>query len=283
MLAPIAAVIVLVGGIGYLVTRGGATDPPPTGLPRIAEVGDPDSPLVQSTVPTQTSPPLVEPTSTEVSDPTTSTAATTTTTSSTTTTVAQVSGGPTQTELDAALLQIPDLGDGDWSKEIPDFSDVCGTVLDEEVIEARSDALFQTLVTDPIGVRQISNSLVTFSDAATAEKAFLDDVALLEACDATTIDLDGVGYRVQVDTDSFSEEDLSAFPCSDQSSFLVLQLTNANAVVPFIAQSAIGFRCGQNITVTALTTTIDLADLEQPDFFTAAATSNTRTGALPGS
>ena len=143
--------------------------------------------------------------------------------------------------------------------------------------------LFQQVETDPIGVRQLSHTILSFPDADTASSAFATDVELLEACDATTIELEGVAYRVEVTTDEFDAEQAAAFPCSDQNAFVVVQLTNDQAAIPYIGQSAFSFRCGVNVTVTSLTTTIDVDDLNQDAYFSAGATANTRTAALPGS
>lgn len=291
MLAPIAAAIVLVGGIAVLMTSRGSDEPEVITTPRIAEVNDPDEPSVETTTPTgtaveatgpiPTSPPLVSPT-TAPTDATDTTPATTGAEVSTTDGEA-TGGGPTQAQLDAALLTITDLGEGDWTEEPAEFDEVCGTVTNEDVADARSDALFQTLVTEPFSVRQVSNTLLTFPTPEIAERAFDRDLALLVDCDATTVELSGVQYRVQVENDSFTEEQSSEFACADQSALIILQLFNDEAVLPYIGQTSVSFRCGRNITVTALTTTIDLDDLSDANFFDAAATSNLNTGALPGS
>ena len=292
LIAPIAAGIVLIVGIGLLIWSSGADEADVATTPRISEVGDPDEPVVQSTVPDDsvadstipegsvsevsvpmmTSPPLVEPTtSVDVTEPTV------------TDTTAPSSGGPSQAMLDAALLGLNDIGPGDWVEDVPDFEEVCDTTPDAAEPDVRADALFTTILTEPIAARQISNTLVTYATPELAERAFTSDLDELVACDATTIDFEGDQYRVQVNNAAFTEEQAAEFPCADQSSFLILQLVNDAAAVPYIAQSAVAFRCGRNITVTALTTTIDIEDLEDENFFDAAAISNSRAGALPGS
>lgn len=303
LIAPIAAGIVLIGGIVLLIWSSGSDEPEPITTPRIAEVGDPDEPVVESTVPSgslptdsgpettgsdgtdsqgtvaevsvpmMTSPPLVEPT-TSVPDETDATVADTTTPGT---------GGPSQAMLDAALLGLNDIGSGDWVEDVPDFDEVCDTVADAADPELRADALFTTVIPEPLAVRQISNTLITYATPELAERAFTADLDELIACDATTVDFDGDQYRVQVNNSAFTEEQAAAFPCANQTSFLILQLINDEAAVPYIGQSAVAFRCGRNVTVTALTTTIDLADLDDENFFDAAAISNSRTGALPGS
>lgn len=295
LLAPVAAAIVLVGGIGLLIVNSGGDDEPESiSTPRIAEVNDPDEPVVQSTVPDgaattptattvptvptvpddsvaeaslpiQTSPPLVEPTTIPATEP------------------PPVGGGPTQAELDAALVTVDDLASDDWFPQEPEFLEFCDSVPDVAQPVARADSLFGAVLLDPPGARQISNTLITFESAELAEQAFTSDVAEIVACDATTTDLDGDQYRVQVSSDSFSPEQSASFPCADQSSSLIVQLTNESLSLPYIAQSTLSFRCGRNVTITSLSTTIDLEDLQQDDFFNAAATSNASTGELPGS
>ncbi|MFK7917643.1 MAG: hypothetical protein AB8G14_06170 [Ilumatobacter sp.] len=292
MIAPIVAAIVLFGGIGFLVLRSGSPDAGDTDGPQVSGVEQPDGPTVDTTIPLQTSPPLIEPTTTlvnpdtTVSAPTTvaTTVATTTTTTTTTTTIAPPSpGGPTIAEVEAALLTIGDLGPGPWTEESIDLVDVCGTNPEDGSIDIRRDRLFQEILTDPIAVRQVGSTLISYSDDPAAERALTAEVALLEGCNATTVDFEGVEYRVQVNSDSFTAEQAESFPCAQQSSFLILQLTNENAVVPYIGQTSVSFRCGRNVTVTALTTTIDLADLTDEDFFNAAGTANLRAGTLAGS
>ncbi len=296
LIAPIAAAVVLIGGIGLLIASSGTTeDPEVTAPPRIAEVRDPDDPTVESTVPTdsvvepvvtnetppeptapiQTSPPLIEPTTIPPElEPVTTPAVETDPTAT---------GGPTQAELDAALLTIDDIGPGDWTEETPDFEEICDTVPDAATPDARADSLFGTILTDPLVARQISNTLVTYATAELAEQAFTSDVAELVACDGTATEVGGDQYRVQVNSDSFTEEEAEIFPCSDQTSFLIIQLINDDLAVPFIAQSSFAFRCGRNITVTALATTLDVQDLEDENFTNAAVISNVNTGNLRGS
>lgn len=291
MLAPLAAVIVLVGGIGFLVLRNGTTTPGETGT-SVPGVDEPDEPLVDPTIPFQTSPPLVNTTTTIAPETTQPAPSTTTTTTSTTTTTTLAppttaappsAGGPTVADVDAALLSIDELGPGDWTEESIDLVEVCGSNPEVAAIDVRRDRLFQELLITPIAVRQVGSTLISYPDDDTASRAFSAEVALLEACDATTIELDGVDYRVQVNSDSFTPEQSETFPCADQSSFLILQLTNANAIVPYIGQTSVSFRCGRNITVSALTTTIDVDDLTDSDFFNAAGLANIRTATLAGS
>lgn len=286
MLAPVAAAIVLVGGIGFLVLRGGTSAPTDTDEPTASGVAEPDEPQVDTTTPLQTSPPLVN-TSTTIVTKTTPPALSTTTTTSTSTTTTTLApssvGGPTVADLEAALLNIDELGAGNWTEESIDLVDICGTNPEIELIDIRRDRLFQELIISPIAVRQVGSTLFSYPDDDTASRALSAEVALLEACDATTIDLDGVDYQVQVNSDSFTAEQSESFPCSDQSSFLILQLTNENALVPYIGQSSVSFQCGRNISVSALTTTIDVADLTDEDFFNAAGLANIRAGSLDGS
>ena len=143
--------------------------------------------------------------------------------------------------------------------------------------------LFQQLSADPIGVRQLGHTILSFVDEAAAQRAFDADLELLEACSGTTVDLEGVPYRVQVTSNAFDEADAAEFPCSDQNAFLIIELTNDAAPVPYIAQSGFSFRCGSNVSATSLTTTLDVADLNQPAFFAAGAIANTRASQLPGS
>ncbi len=296
LLAPIAAAVVLIAGIGLLIVNSGSSDEPVVSTPsQIAEVGDPDEPTVQSTVPSdstvqpvvtnelppeptipiQTSPPLIEPTTIPADvEPVTTPAPETN---------PPVAGGPTQAELDAALLTIDDIGPGDWTEESPDFTEFCDTVPDAATPDARADSVFGTVLTDPIVVRQISNTLLTYATAELAEQAFTSDVAELIACNGTATDLGGDQYRVQVTSSSFTAEEAAIFPCSDQTSFLIVQLINDELAVPFIAQSSFAFRCGRNITVTALGTTLDIQDLEDENFTNAAVISNVNAGNLPGS
>ncbi|MEP6297454.1 MAG: hypothetical protein ABJ382_09000, partial [Ilumatobacter sp.] len=207
-----------------------------------------------------------------------------TTTTSTTTTVAPAAGGPTQVQLDNALLGIGDIGDGAWLEQVPEpDDDLCGTAPDAVEPDARADSLFQEIVGEPIGVRQVSNSLFTYATPEIAEQAFTADVDLLVSCNATTVEVEGTQYRVEVDDDSFTAEESVDFPCADQSAFLVTQLVNDQAAVPYIAQSAVAFRCGRNITLTTLTTTLAIDDLSDDDFFDAAGLSNIRVGELAGS
>ena len=143
--------------------------------------------------------------------------------------------------------------------------------------------LFQQLSASPIGVRQFGHTILSFTDEAAAERAFDADVELLEACSGTTIGLDGVSYRVEVTSDAFDESEATSFPCSEQNAFLIIQLTNDAADVPYIGQSGFSFRCGSIISVTSLATTLSITDLSQPSFFSAGATANTRASQLPGS
>ncbi len=284
------AAVVLLGGVGVLVLGRGSdeAEPEPVNTSLIAEANDPDDPIVESTVPFQTSPPLIQPTTPVEPDSSTTSTSTTstspTTTTSTTTTIAPATGGPTQVELDNALLGIGDIGDGAWIEQVPEpDDDLCGTVPDAAVPDARADSIFQEIVGDPIAVRQVSNSLYTYATPEIAEQSFAADVDLLVACNATTIDVDGTLYRVDVDNDSFTAEESVDFPCADQSAFLITQLVNDQAEVPDLAQSAVAFRCGRNITLTTLTTTLTIDDLSDDDFFNAAGLSNIRVGQLPGS
>ena len=185
-------------------------------------------------------------------------------------------------DIDAALLRLDDL-DGVWTEEVVDVDSVCGDNPELSNVTVEGAVLFQQLSTSPIGVRQLGHTILSFTDAAAAERAFTADAELLEACSGTTIELDGVSYRVEVTSDVFDAEQATAFPCSEQNAFLILQLTNDAAVVPYIGQSGFSFRCGNNISVTSLTTTLDIADLSQPSFFSAGATANTRASELPGS
>ncbi|MEP4594552.1 MAG: hypothetical protein ABJ381_22415, partial [Ilumatobacter sp.] len=286
-IAPVIAAVVLLGGVGVLVLgRGSDGGPEPVTTALIAEANDPDDPIVETTVPFVTSPPLLEPTTTITTDSTTTIATTTTstTTTSTTTTVAPAAGGPTQVQLDNALLGIGDIGDGAWLEQVPEpDDDLCGTAPDAVEPDARADSLFQEIVGEPIGVRQVSNSLFTYATPEIAEQAFTADVDLLVSCNATTVEVEGTQYRVEVDDDSFTAEESVDFPCADQSAFLVTQLVNDQAAVPYIAQSAVAFRCGRNITLTTLTTTLAIDDLSDDDFFDAAGLSNIRVGELAGS
>lgn len=290
----------LFGGIVLLVVNSGSDEPEAISTPRIAEVNDPDEPLVETTVPPvdsvaevsaplPTSPPLIAPPVTTITDPPTVpdpplvTDPPTVTDPTTPPTQAPDPGGPTQERLDGALLRIDDIGPGNWTEEVPETDDVCGEIPDPEVPDARADAVFQSILQDPFGVRQITNSLITYASVESAERAFDADVALLVNCNATTVDVEGVPYRVQVNNDAFTDEQSAEFPCADQSAFLLVQLFNDDALVPYLGVSAVSFRCGRNVTVTALSTSIDIEDLGDDNFFEAASISNIRTGALPGS
>jgi hypothetical protein len=240
---------------------------------------EPDEPRLESTVPPEpTAPPLVETTTTAKS--------TTNTTAPTTapppTTVDPATAGPTQADVDAALLRLDDL-DGVWTEEIPDTDTICGDNPELDEIDVRGAVLFQQLNVEPVGVRLLGHTILSFPDAATAERAFTADVEIIEACSGTTIDVRGVQYRVEVTSNAFDDEQAATFPCSDQNAFLTLQLRNEAADVPYIAESGFSFRCGRNISVTSLATTIDFDDLDQPAFYAAGAIANARASALPGS
>ena len=200
----------------------------------------------------------------------------------TTTEPRRADAGPTQADIDAALLRLDDL-EGVWTEEVVDVDSVCGDNPELDNVTVEGAALFQQLTADPIGVRQLGHTILSFPDSAAAERAFNADVALLEACTGTTIDLEGVPYRVEVTSNAFADEEAATFPCSDQNAFLVIQLTNDAADVPYIGQSGFSFRCGRNISVTSLATSIDLDDLNQSAFFAAGAIANTRASQLPGS
>lgn len=283
-LAPIAAAIVLVGGIAFLVFRSGSgegTVPAASDGPSVATAPEPDEPRLETTVPpAPTAPPLVETTT----KPTPSTDATTSTTTEAppTTVVDATTAAPTQADIDAALLRLDDI-DGVWTEEVVDTDTICADNPELDQIVLRGAVLFQQLNADPIGVRLMGHTILSFPDAATAERAFTADVEILEACSGTTIDVRGVQYRVQVTSTAFDDEQAATFPCSDQNAFLTIQLTNDAADVPYIAESGFSFRCGRNISVTSLATTIDLNDLDQDAFFAAGAIANTRAAALPGS
>lgn len=169
-------------------------------------------------------------------------------------------------------------------EQVPELDDdVCGTVPDASVPDSSADSLFREIVGDPLRVRQLSNSLLTYATSVIAEQAFTADVDLLVAYNATTIDLDGTQYRVEVDNNSFSAEESVDSPCADQSAFLITQLVNDQAEVPYLAQSAVAFRCGRNITLTTLTTTLTIDDLSDDEFFNAVGLADIRVGQLPGS
>lgn len=282
-LAPLAAVAVLLGGIGFLVFRSGSGDgasSPVSNTASVATAAEPDEPRVETTVPSDptappppTAPPLFETTTTADGPPPTAGS----------TTIPDVStSGPTQADIDAALLRLGDL-DGEWTEEVVDVDFVCGEnpELDNAAVEGA--VLFQQLSASPLGVRQLGHTILSFNDATAAERAFTTDVELLEACTGTTIDLDGVPYRVEVTSNAFDETQAATFPCSEQNAFLIIQLTNDAADVPYIAQSGFSFRCGSIVSTTSLTTTLSIDDLNQTSFFSAGATANTRASALPGS
>ena len=297
--APIAAAAVLVLGIGFLVFRGTGSDSietAPTDRGSVRTVVGPDDavivttlPLSGTTAPAPTAPPLRETTTTSgtgISSDTTSSdtsvVSDTGAPDTTTTTAAVVAGGPNQAQLDAALLRVTDL-DGDWTTETPDFDEVCPSNPEVENAVLQGSVLFQQLVDDPTGVRQISNSIYSFPDAATAESAFTADVAILEACTATTVDLNGVSYRVEVLSSAFDEEEATSFPCSEQNAFITVQLTNSGAAIPYIGQTTFSFRCGRNVGAVSITSTIGLDDLGNDNFFNGGPISDTRVAAMPGS
>lgn len=279
-LAPVGAAIVLVIGIGFLLLRSGSGTNPEAADgdgPSVASAPEPEAPRVETTTtdpaatpPAVTAPPLIETTTTDVSATTT------------TTTAAGAPDGPSQAQIDRALLRAEDLQET-WTEEIVDTNAICGENPELDNSVAEGAVLFQQLNVDPVGVRQLGHNILSFADAATAERAFTTDLELLEACAGTTIELDGVQYRVQVDSDAFDDDEAAAFPCSDQNASVIIQLTNDQAPVPYIGQSAFSFRCGRNVTVTSLTTTIGVTDLSQNEFFSAGAITNTRAASLPGS
>ncbi len=286
-LAPVAAAAVLVAGISFLVLRSGSGDGSVTTVTdgsAVVTAAEPDEPRLETTVPTDpttppppTAPPLVEPTTT--SKPTTDQPPPT---AAPTTVVDTTGDGPTQADVDAALLRLPDI-DGVWTEEVVEPDSTCGVNAELENVVVEGAVLFQQLSADPIGVRQMGHSILSFTDDVAAERAFTADVQLLEACSGTTVDVDGVAYRVEVRSNAFDEQQSAAFPCSDQNAFLIVQLTNDAAPVPYIGQSAFSFRCGRNISVMALATSIDVSDLDQDAFFAAGALANTRASQLPGS
>lgn len=285
-LAPVGAAIVLVIGVVFLVLRSGSeASPDPDDGPSVASAPEPEAPRVETTTtdpaatqPAMTAPPLVETTTTDLGATTTST----TTTTSSTTTFPGAPDGPSQEQIDRALLRADDLQET-WTEELVDTNAICGENPELDNAVAEGAVLFQQLNVDPVGVRQLGHNILSFADAATADRAFTTDLELLEACSGTTIELDGVQYRVQVSADAFDENEVAAFPCSDQNASVIIQLTNDQAPVPYIGQSAFSFRCGRNVTVTSLTTTIGVTDLSQNEFFSAGAITNSRTATLPGS
>lgn len=287
-IAPLAAIAVLVGGVSFLVFRSGSGDdasPPASNGASVATAAEPGEPRVETTSPSNpttppppTAPPLMETTTTTVDPPPTaaSTSAVPTTVVDTTTL------GPTQADVDEALLRLDDL-DGVWTEEVVDVESVCGDNPELDNVTVQGAVLFQQLSASPVGVRQLGHTILSFPDDAAAERAFTADVELLEACSGTTVDLDGVSYRVEITSDTFDETQATAFPCADQNAFLIIQLTNDAATVPYIGQSGFSYRCGTNMSVTSVTTTLSIADLSQSSFFSAGATANTRASELPGS
>ena len=294
MAAPIVAAIVLIGGVALLIVNSGSSEPETVSPPRIAEINDPDEPTVEttvpavstvttteteptvptevtvadSTVPPQTSPPLVEP-STSVS--------------TTTTTVAANPDAPTQEQLDATLVSPDDFLEGEWELEEVSFDDVCGSTPEVDAVLLRSDVVYQELVVDVIGVREIDHEIYSFSDEATAERAYDGEVGLIEACDSTTVDLGEFQYRVEVLIDEFSPDQLESFPCVDQASIAVMQLTNENAPIEYIGRSITSLRCGVNVSAVGFISTIGLEDLENNDYFAAVTAASFGTAELPGS
>jgi hypothetical protein len=287
-IAPIAAAVVVLGGIAFLVVRSGSGEssaPPLRDDPLIVTVAEPDEPGVDTTVPSgattpppptappPTAPPLIETT-------TTSTASTSST--SVPDTVDSPGALPTQADVDAALLRLDDLA-GVWTEEVPDVDFICGDNPEAANVAIEGAVLFQQLSADPIGVRQMGHTILSFVDEAAAQRAFDADLELLEACSGTTVDLEGVPYRVEVRSNAFDEAEAATFPCSEQNASVIIELTNDAAPVPYIGQSGFSFRCGPNVSATSLTTSLDVDDLNQPAFFAAGAIANTRASQLPGS
>lgn len=287
MAAPILAGLVLIGGIAFLVLRGGDSNAPATSNPtRIAEAAEPGAPLLETTVPvipTATAPPLFNTTLPDDTEPDDTLATTPSETTDATTTVADAPNGPTEEQMATSMLRLDDLDTDGWEEVAVDLEETCDPNPLESAIQIRTDRLFQQVGLDPPVVRQIGHSSFTFADEATALAAFDADVDILRSCSGD-IELDGVSYQLVVAATSLTEAQASSYSCSDQNSVFIVQLSNTDAPVPFIAQSIATFRCGRNVTAIALTSTLDLDDLtNNTDFPSAVTQANIRTSLLPGS
>ncbi|MFK8025939.1 MAG: hypothetical protein AB8G26_18440 [Ilumatobacter sp.] len=277
VIAPIAAGVVVLLGVGFLLLRGGdgdtvesgsvapaATDRAPnTAASPISTPPTPDS------APAVTNPPLAETTSTTAApapEPTT-----------------PVPTTPRVTNRDLAttLVTTQALGTG-WEPIAFEEGDICtSNEFDQFEIATAASSHQQNL--DTGGVRQISHVVTAYTDAQAAANAFVAEINALDACNGTTVDLGGVQYRVDIIRDAFDDQEVTGFPCQDDNASLVAGFNNSEAFLPFFGQALIGFRCGANVYAVSLSSTVSLADLNDPQFFEIAAAANVQTALLPGS
>jgi hypothetical protein len=282
---PVAAGLILVVGIGFLLLRPGGSsevadevrttrarddDPPPS------DASDPTTPSTQASVPVQTPPPLIEPPLTTVPVPDTTQA---------TTVPAPVSAGPTADEARAALVTLDDLTNPEWLPDTLDESgdDPCGTTPEEALATVNESVIFARTSTSPVAVRQVLNTIISFPDVAVATQAFDNDIQLLRNCNNTSVDIGGVIYDVSIEISKLNESQTETLPCADDNSLIIAEFTNTDATVPYLGLSAASFRCGLNITVVSFASTVDIDDLSDDDYFAATAASNLRVAELAGS
>lgn len=289
--APILAGIVVVAGVAFLVLRGGGddsvatvdTDPPVEDARDDRDDTDTEA-VVESTVapdastvppaPPATSPPLVATTVDAATVPAPTTVAPVTTVTPAT--------NPTQAELEASLVSALDLGAG-WTQVAFADGDVCLPEQDFSAVEVATAARTFEQTTPDGAFRQISHVVTTYADPGAAGEAFRAELDAIEACSGTTIDVEGFSYDVVVLSDSFTDDQTAGFPCRDQNASVIASFTNSDNLVPFIGQALIAFRCGVNVVVVSIASTLDIDDLNDQLFFDTAGAANIATSRLPGS
>jgi hypothetical protein len=292
-IAPVAAGLVLLLGIGFLLVRPGG-DSPTADDEDVRTTRERDDPPVTddgqdtpqtvpvSSAPRPTPPPLVEPpvSTTPSSTPTISDLPET----SVATTVA-TTAGPTVDEARAALITLDDLANPEWVPDTLDETteDPCGTTPEEALATVDETVIFARVTDSPIAVRQISNTIISFPDVDTATRAFDNDIQLLRNCNGTTADISGVTYDVSIEISKFDESQVEAFACADDNTLIIGEFTSDDPTVPYLGIASASFRCGVNITVVSFVTTVNVDDLNDDDYFAATATSNLQVGVLPGS
>ncbi len=243
---------------------------------------------IPPTGPRPTPPPLVEPPPATNETPADTTGATDVTTPKTTppppdpaTTTLTTEGppvdGPTVDDVRSALLLRADFSDPEWVADTPPPPDaLCGENPDDENIVHREQVYFSRLTVEPTAFRQLSHTLYTYPDEATAARSFTTDVALLNDCAVDTVDVETTTYELAVNVDMFNAEDAATFPCSDDNALVVTQLNSAGADVPFLGEITAAFRCGIVVSVVSFGSTVSLDDLQDNDFFSAVAATNPR-------
>jgi actin-like ATPase involved in cell morphogenesis len=273
----IVAVVVLAGS-GRDDGVAGADTTQPTDVVTGVDSLAPDDSVVtvtqpvstDDTSPTDTSPPDTVPTDTGVAveppDPTTTVA----------TTALPAASTPTVDQLNAALVALDDLADGNWTEiTLQPTPPVCGSTAEVGVIGEVTRA-FQS--TQELG-QVIAHSITAYADPGAATTDFDAGRALLQVCTSST-NVQGVAYELTTDVQPVPEGSLSAFPCVDDSALFVIGYSNPDAVIPIFFESYTAVRCGSNITLVGVSTT----DVNIPNaYYTALGVAALRLNNLPGS